>query len=149
MKRILFNSILLICLFSTILGDPIVTAANPKQSAGQSGYVYGIPITSVKRFTFGQASWSPSVDSQADQSIYQIGYTWWTYQKVCDNGTYIVYNRKENIHSNYTTRYYDVGLIPYSTSYCPDNSRGTYGNFGNHEYIQSTDNQYPYVELYF
>lgn len=81
-----------------------------------TGSVAGIPTTSYKSHCFGENTWNPYMSSRADSNVDTIGYTWWTVQKVCNNGHYEVWVQRTNGHYNNARVYSAQDLY----TYCPE-----------------------------
>lgn len=128
-----------------VLLSPVFNASDTVYSS-----VAGITTTSKKYITQATISTTFSLSSSvpSTQKIDKIGYTWWTIQKVCPDGTYAYYNRRENQYysgSNSVYQFSDRGLIEYNSYPCPPGE--TYGSFGNHMYVQDGSQDYPRLDI--
>jgi hypothetical protein len=140
-----------LALILVLLAGSGAALADTSKSKTVTSTIAGIPTWSTKIMSLGGHSMTMYVTSKASSTIGKIGYTWWTTQLVCSSGSYsyyAYYNRIENAYYTNNSYFEQHGLIDTSYYYCPTGYTSTYGNLGNHMYVQGYATDYPRVDLY-
>jgi hypothetical protein len=117
-----------------------------------TGQVAGIETRSIKELYFGQTTVNWYVISRTMQPVQLLGFTWWTCQRICPSGSYVVWRKLENWNLKNANEFSMGYHVYYQNLWCPGeppHHYQTYGNLGNHEYLHLNDQQYPRNDLYF